>query len=206
MTTTLRSAGLLQCPACQLVMRGIAGAAGELRCARCGTPVAPRERGGLATTSALLIAALALYIPSNTLPIMATRSGFDARNDTIVSGVIELMNTGSWPLALIVFVASVLIPLLKLVVLSYLVLSVRLRWRHDPRARTRLYRLIEAVGRWSMLDVFVVGLLAALVQLGPAAQVQAGPGVVAFGAVVWLTLWATRSFDPRLIWDDHADG
>ena len=84
-------------------------------------------------------------------------------------------------------------------------LSVRLRWRHDPRSRTRLYRLIEAVGRWSMLDVFVVGLLAALVQLGPAAEVQAGPGVVAFGAVVWLTLWATRSFDPRLIWDDVDD-
>lgn len=204
MTATLRSRGLLQCPACQLVMRGTGAV--ESRCVRCGTPVAPRGNGGLGATTALLIAALALYVPSNTLPIMATRSGFESRNDTIVSGVIELMNTGSWGLALIVFVASVLIPLLKLGVLSYLVLSVRLGWRHDPRKRTRLYRLIEAVGRWSMLDVFVVGLLAALVQLGPAAQVNAGPGVVAFGAVVWLTLWATRSFDPRLIWDEQTDG
>ena len=201
---TLRSEGLLQCPACQLVMRG--SGARESRCARCGTPVAPRERGRLGTTTALLVAALALYVPSNTLPIMATRSGFESRNDTILSGVIELAHTGSWGLALIVFVASVLIPLIKLAVLSYLVLSVRLRWSHDPRGRTRLYRLIEAVGRWSMLDVFVVGLLAALVQLGPAAQVNAGPGVVAFGAVVWLTLWATRSFDPRWIWDGQADG
>jgi len=196
---TLRSRGLVQCPACQLVMG--AGAAAELRCARCGTPVVLRTSGGLGTTTALLLAALVLYVPSNTLPIMATRSGLEARNDTIVSGVIELVHTGSWLLGLIVFVASVLIPLFKLAVLSYLVLSVRLRWSHDARGRTRLYRLIEVIGRWSMLDVFVVGLLAALVQLGPAAQVQAGPGVVAFGAVVWLTLWATRSFDPRLIWE-----
>ena len=200
-TATLQSAGLLQCPACQLVMRAAAPAT-EQRCVRCGTPVEPRGEGGLGTTSALLIAALALYVPSNTLPIMATRSGFESRNDTILSGVLELFHTGSWLLAAVVFVASVLIPLLKLAVLSYLVLSVRLGWSHDPRRRTRLYRLIEAVGHWSMLDVFVVGLLAALVQLGPAAQVQAGPGVVAFGAVVWLTLWATRSFDPRLLWAD----
>jgi paraquat-inducible protein A len=203
MIATLRNQGLLQCPACELVMH--APSQTGLRCARCGTPVSTRRRGSLATTSALLLAALALYIPSNTLPIMATRSGFDSRNDTIVSGVIELANTGSWLLAVIVFVASVLIPLLKLVVLGYLVLSVKLRWRHDPQARTRLYRFIELVGRWSMLDVFVVGLLAALVQLGPAAEVQAGPGVVAFGTVVWLTLWATRSFDPRLIWEPAAD-
>ena len=200
---TLRGQGLLQCAACQLVMR--AAPADELRCPRCGTPVAQRVRGSLGTTSALLIAALALYVPSNTLPIMATRSGFETRNDTILTGIVELWHSGSWPLALIVFLASVLIPLLKLGVLGYLVMSVKLRLKHEAAARTRLYRLIEAVGRWSMLDVFVVGLLAALVQLGPAAEVQAGPGVVAFGAVVWLTLWATRSFDPRLIWDEADD-
>lgn len=203
---TLTSAGLLQCAACQLVMREPRGDRAELHCPRCGTPVAPHRRGGVGTPSALLIAALALYVPSNTLPIMATRSGFESRNDTIFSGVVELMHTGSWGLAAIVFAASIVIPLLKLVVLGYLVLSVKLRWNHDPVARTRLYRLIETVGHWSMLDVFVVGLLAALVQLGPAAEVQAGPGVVAFGAVVWLTLWATRSFDPRLIWDARDDG
>jgi paraquat-inducible protein A len=204
---TLSSEGLLQCAACQLVMREpAAGDHAELRCPRCGTPVAPQRRAGLGTTSALLVAALALYLPSNMLPIMATRSGFESRSDTILSGVFELLRSGSWLLAGIVFAASVVIPLLKLGVLGYLVLSVRLRWGHDPVFRTRLYRLIEAVGHWSMLDVFVVGLLAALVQLGPAAEVQAGPGVIAFGAVVWLTLWATRSFDPRLIWDEGADG
>lgn len=204
---TLAHARLLQCAACQLVMREPPdGDHAELRCPRCGTPLPPHRRAGLGTTSALLIAAAALYVPSNTLPIMATRSGFESRNDTIFSGVVELLHTGSWGLAAIVFAASIVIPLLKLAVLGYLVLSVKLRWDHDPVARTRLYRLIEAVGHWSMLDVFVVGLLAALVQLGPAAQVQAGPGVIAFGAVVWLTLWATRSFDPRLIWDDPNDG
>jgi paraquat-inducible protein A len=198
---TLRGRGLLQCPICQLVMRRI-GDAAEHRCPRCGGPVPERATGGLATPAALLAAAAVLYVPSNLLPIMATRSaGTAERSDTILSGVFELAHTGSWGLALIVFVASVLIPLVKLGVLSYLVLSVRLRWRHAPRLRTRLFRIIEAVGRWSMLDVFVVGLLAALVQLGPAAEVQAGPGVVAFGGVVWLTLWATRSFDPRRIWD-----
>lgn len=204
---TLASAGLLQCAACQLVMREPRGDDHvELRCPRCGTPVPRHRRGGLGTTSALLIAAALLYIPSNTLPIMATRTGFESRNDTIYSGVVELMHAGSWGLAAIVFAASIVVPLLKLVVLGYLVLSVRLRWDHDPIVRTKLYRLIETVGHWSMLDVFVVGLLAALVQLGPAAEVQAGPGVVAFGAVVWLTLWATRSFDPRLIWDGQGDG
>lgn len=202
---TMSSRGLLQCPVCQLVMRRL-DARAEHRCPRCGSPVPERATGGLATPTALLVAAAVLYIPSNTLPIMATRSaGFGERNDTILSGIVELAHTGEWVLAAIVFVASVLIPLAKLLVLGYLVLSVKLRWRHAPRLRTTLYRVMELVGRWSMLDVFVVGLLAALVQLGPAAEVQAGPGVVAFGGVVWLTLWATRSFDPRRIWD-AADG
>jgi paraquat-inducible protein A len=177
-----------------------AGGGREACCVRCGVRVHERNPRSLQTTSALLVAALALYWPANSLPIMNTRSAFEQRSDTIVSGVFGLIDTGSWVLALIVFVASVLVPLLKIGVLAYLVVSVRARAGHR-HLRTRLYRLIEFVGRWSMLDVFVVALLAALVQLGPAAEVTAGPGAVAFGAVVWLTLWATQSFDPRLIWD-----
>jgi paraquat-inducible protein A len=181
-------------------MRG--GRVREACCPRCGVRVHERKPHSLQATSALLLAALALYWPANTLPIMHTRSAIESRSDTIISGVFGLLDTGSWMLALIVFLASVVVPLLKIGVLAYLVATVRLRMAHH-RLRTRLYRFIEIVGRWSMLDVFVVALLAALVQLGPAAEVSAGPGAVAFGAVVWLTLWATQAFDPRLIWDER---
>jgi paraquat-inducible protein A len=181
-----------------------AGPLREVCCPRCGVRVRERSRHSLQTTSALLVAALALYWPANTLPIMNTRAALETRSDTIISGIFGLVDTGSWVLALIVFVASVLVPLLKIGVLAYLVLTVRARAGHRE-LRTRLYRLIELVGRWSMLDVFVVALLAALVQLGPAAEISAGPGAVAFGAVVWLTLWATQAFDPRLIWESGDD-
>jgi paraquat-inducible protein A len=200
---TLANQGLRQCRSCHLLLT--AGNGFPARCPRCAAHLTPGSDQCLHTTTALLIAALALYIPSNMLPIMLTRSALGERSDTILSGILVLSHGNSWPLAIIVFVASVLVPLLKLGVLSYLVLSVRLGWRHGRARRTRLYRLIELVGRWSMLDVFVVGVLAALVHLGPAAEVAAGPGIVAFGAVVWLTIWATQSFDPKLIWKDADD-
>jgi len=204
---TLAGHGLRQCQTCHLLLS--ASRSDTVRCARCHARLVDsqtphtRERS-LQTTTALLVAAFALYLPSNLMPIMLTRSTFGERSDTIMSGVMALLHDGSWPLALIVFVASVVVPLAKLFVLTYLVLSVRLGQRDGRHRRTRLYRLIETVGRWSMLDVFVVGVLAALVRLEPAVEVSAGPGVVAFGAVVWLTLWASQSFDPRLIWQTPA--
>lgn len=202
---TLGECGLRQCPACLLLLK--AGDGGPGRCPRCEAQLRGPLRRSVGTTTALLLSAAVLYVPSNTLPIMVTRSAVGERSDTILSGIVALAQAGSWPLAAIVFIASVLVPLLKLSVLSYLVLAVHLGWRRGRTHRTTLYRLIETVGRWSMLDVFVVGMLAALVQLGPAAQVSAGPGVVAFGTVVWLTLWATQSFDPRLLWhgEDEAE-
>lgn len=198
---TLAAHGLRQCPACLLVLT--AGDGRPARCPRCEAHLRPAPRGSLGATTALLVSAAVLYVPSNLLPIMVTRSAVGERSDTILSGIFALARAGSWPLALIVFVASVLVPLFKLGVLSYLVLAVRLGWREGRVRRTRMYRLIELVGRWSMLDVFVVAMLAALVQLGPAAQVAAGPGVIAFGTVVWLTLWATQTFDPRLLWQEE---
>lgn len=200
---TLHECGLQQCPACQLVLKAPADdRQGPGRCPRCEAQLRGPLKRSVGTTTALLLAAAALYVPSNTLPIMTTRSAVGERSDTILSGIVALAQAGSWPLAAIVFIASVLVPLLKLSVLSYLVLAVHMGWQRGRTHRTTLYRLIETVGRWSMLDVFVVGMLASLVQLGPAAQVSAGPGVVAFGTVVWLTLWATQSFDPRLLWHD----
>lgn len=133
--------------------------------------------------------------------MMETGSLITYRKDTIVSGVVHLWKTGSWMIATIVFIASVAIPLLKLFSLTLLLISVQRRSRWHPRQRTRLFRLLEGVGRWSMLDIYVVTLLAALVQLGSMATVKAGPAAIAFGAVVVLTMFATMQFDPRLIWD-----
>jgi paraquat-inducible protein A len=150
----------------------------------------------------LLIAAYILYIPANLLTIMETGSLISYRKDTILSGVIHLWKTGFWVIAVVVFIASIMIPLLKLISLTLLLISVQRRSKWHPRQLTSLYRLLEFVGRWSMLDIYVVTLLAALVQLGAMAIVKAGPGAVAFGAVVVLTMFASRQFDPRLIWDN----
>ena len=121
--------------------------------------------------------------------------------DTILSGVKELLLGGMWPLALLVFFASITVPVLKLLVLTYLLLSVQFKSRWRPRERTILYRLTESIGRWSMIDIFVIAILVALVKLGSLATIDAGPGAVAFGGVVVTTMFAAMSFDPRLIWD-----
>jgi paraquat-inducible protein A len=126
-----------------------------------------------------------------------------AQADTIMSGVIYFMVTGSWAIALVIFVASVFVPLLKLLVLSYLLISVQRKSNWRPHDRTRLYRITEVVGRWSMLDIFVVTILVALVKLGSLAAIEAGPAAVYFAGVVVITIFAAMSFDPRLIWDDR---
>jgi paraquat-inducible protein A len=155
----------------------------------------------VARTWALLIAAYILYIPANLLPIMETSSLFGSEKDTIMRGVVFLWHSGSWDLALVVFIASIMVPLLKLIALTLLLISVQRRSKWKPVQRTRLYRMVELVGRWSMLDIYVVTVLAALVQLGSLATITAGPAALAFGAVVVLTMFAAMQFDPRLIWD-----
>jgi len=149
----------------------------------------------------LLIAAGILYVPANVLPIMETSSLFGAQSDTILSGIVFLWLSGSWDLALIVFVASVVVPVSKLVALAYLLLSVRRANMPQPLQKARLYRVIELVGKWSMLDIYVVALLATVVKFQSLANITAAPGAVAFGAVVILTMLAAQAFDPRLIWD-----
>jgi paraquat-inducible protein A len=124
-----------------------------------------------------------------------------AQSDTIMSGVIYFIETGSWYLALLIFFASVVVPVLKIIVLSCLLISVQRHSHWRPEERTRLYRITEAVGRWSMVDVYVVTLMVALVELGALATIEAGPGAVFFAAVVVITMFAAMSFDPRLIWD-----
>ncbi len=155
-------------------------------------------------TWACVVAAAVLYVPANTLPIMTTVSRTEHEGHTLLGGIIELWADGSWALSFIVFIASIAVPVLKIAVLGLLAWTVRWRpqWRRLERAR--LYRLIETVGHWSMLDVYVVVLLAATVRFGPLASVSAGDGLLPFAAVVVLTLLATWSFDPRLIWRDPS--
>jgi len=197
---TAAQCGLYACRVCGLVSRP-AQAMGVLTCARCGQNLYLRRPDSIGRTWAFLIAACILYIPANVLPVMETGSLFGAQTDTIMSGVLYLWTSGSWPLAVIVFFASVTVPILKILALAFLLISVQRRSVWQPRQRTRLYRLVEYVGRWSMLDIYVVTILTALVQIHSLATIRAGPGAVAFGAVVVLTMFAAMEFDPRLIWD-----
>lgn len=175
-------------------------------CPECGAPVQARLPDSLGRTSALLVGALLLYLPSNLLPIMETRSLVESRTDTIWSGARYLWDTGSWPLAMIVVIASIVVPLLKLAVLTALVVSVRLGRVQGKLRRARLYRLVEFIGRWSMLDIYVVAVLAGVMQLDVAGTVTPRAGALAFSGVVVLTLLAAACFDPRLIWDPADNG
>ena len=199
---TAARSGLLNCHGCSLLVRrpSVAGSV-HVRCPRCGARLHLRKPNSIARTWALLIAAFIFYIPANLLPVTITTYLGSTQSDTIMSGVIFFMKTGSWGIALILFVASIVVPIAKLIVLSGLLLSVQRRSRWRPEERTRLYRITELVGRWSMLDVFVVTVLVALVRLGYLTTVEAGSGVVYFAAVVVITMIAAMAFDPRLIWD-----
>ncbi|MCA9557768.1 MAG: paraquat-inducible protein A [Myxococcales bacterium] len=194
------SASLATCHTCALLMR-LPPRTHALGCPRCGHPVHARKQNSLRRTWALVAAGAILYVPANLLPIMSVTHLGSGRTDTIMSGVMHLLHTGMWPLALIVFVASVFVPLAKLLALVLLLVSVQRGWTWRPVQRTRLYRLTEMVGRWSMVDIYVVTILAALVNAGALARVEPRPGAVFFGLVVVLTMLAAESFDPRLIWD-----
>ena len=190
------------CHECDLALRVPTSARGVApRCPRCGAVVHRRKTRSIARCWAFLIAAALCYLPANLYPAMTVVSLGNAQSDTILSGVIYLLSHGLWPLALVVFVASVVVPLVKLVALVYLLLSVQSCSRWRPADRTRLYRVTEAIGRWSMVDVYVITILVALVSLGNLATIEAEAGAVFFGAVVVLTLLAAEAFDPRLIWD-----
>jgi paraquat-inducible protein A len=202
MDVTASKVSLVSCHSCSL-LSGVHGPLEHIhaRCPRCGAALHRRKPNSVARTWALLLAAVIFYIPANVLPIMKVVSFGKAQSDTIMSGVIYFIESGSWYLALLIFFASVVVPVLKIIVLSYLLISVQRRSHWRPADRTQLYRITEAVGRWSMVDVYVVTLMVALVELGALATIEAGPGAVFFSAVVVTTMFAAMSFDPRLIWD-----
>ena len=193
-------AGLLVCHECHQINPVEEGARHQY-CSRCGGQVHARRPNSLVRTWALLLTSAILYIPANLLPIMTVVYFGSGEPDTILSGVETLIVSDMLPVAMLVFVASVAVPVLKLVGLGYLLLSIRHRSAARLRDRTRLYRLIEGVGRWSMVDIFMISLLTSLVQLGAIATVQAEPGAVAFAMVVVVTMRASNAFDPRLMWD-----
>jgi paraquat-inducible protein A len=193
--------GLVSCPRCRLLTRA-AGEAGSppLGCPRCGARLEGRKPGSLRHSAAWLTAAVLLFLPANLLPVMTTATPLSTRSDTIASGVVVLWNEGSWGLSIIVLAASILIPGLKILALGLLLVSTARGWSWRRRERTALYRVLELVGRWSMLDIFVMAVLAATLRTR-VAGVQIEPGAIAFAAVVVLTMLASARFDPRLIWD-----
>jgi paraquat-inducible protein A len=160
-----------------------------------------RKTNSISRTWALVIAAYVLIIPANLMPVMATGSLFGTEKDTIFGGVLYLWNSDSEVLAVILFTASIIIPFAKLFSLSFLLISVQIRSTWKPKLRAKLYRAVEAIGRWSMIDVYVATMLTALVQFGSLMSIRAGTGAIAFATVVVLTIFAAKSFDPRLIWD-----
>ena len=197
-----RGRALISCHNCDqlAVMRPLpAGAAAH--CPRCGAILHRRKPNSLARTWALVVAAAILYIPANLLPVMTVVYFGRGEPDTILSGVKELIQAGMWPVALLVFFASITVPVLKLIGLTFLLITVQRRSRWRLRDRGLIYRIIEQVGRWSMVDIFMISILVALVNLGSIATIEPGAGAICFAAVVIITMFASMSFDPRLIWD-----
>ncbi|BCJ08998.1 MULTISPECIES: paraquat-inducible protein A [Pseudomonas] len=194
-------AGILVCNECHELNRQEPDSTSQT-CTRCGAVVHARRPNSIVRTWALLITAMVLYIPANVLPIMTVSALGQGSPDTIMSGVITLMKHGMLPIAAVVFIASILVPTFKLVGIALLLYSVQ---RHQPlsaRQRILMYRFIEFIGRWSMLDIFVIAILVAVVNFGRIASVEANLGAVAFATVVILTMLAALTFDPRLIWDN----
>ena len=171
------------------------------RCPRCGSALHRRRPEAIGRAWALLAAAVILYVPANVYPVLQFIQLGAGAPSTILGGVVELMDSGLYPLAALVFFASVAVPLLKVVGLAALLVSCHLAWTGRLRDRTRLYGVVSAIGRWSMIDIFMETILVALVQFGAVVSIEPGVGAVAFCAVVILTMIAAESFDPRLLWD-----
>jgi paraquat-inducible protein A len=192
------SAGATSCVACELVLPP--EAQGHL-CPRCGLRVSGRKRYAVVRTLALVIAAFVLYFPANILPMSADVQAGERVTHRIVDGIRELFGAGLWPLGILILCTSIAIPLLKLAGLSWFMLSV---WRGSGRAlslKTATYRFIDEIGRWSCIDVFTIAVFVPVLQFDGLLTSQAAPGAVAFILVVVLTMWASRTFDPRLMWD-----
>ncbi len=197
---TARQEGLVACTRCTRVWP-----IGTDRCARCGTALRSRDRGSLQRVWAWLAVGMICYIPANVYPMLRTRVLFNSSDDTIIEGAIELASHGAVGIAIVIFVASVMIPVGKFVAIAWLAYSVAKPLSMEPHRRHKLYEVVEFIGRWSMIDVFVVAILSALVQLNFAASINPGPAAITFALSVIFTMLAAQSFDPRMIWDTNRE-
>ncbi len=188
--------GLASCHICEKVSPISAAS-----CPRCGGHLHMRKADSVNRTMALMIAAAVLYVPANLLPILTIRELGIPRENTIISGLIEFWEMGSYPIAIVIFTASILIPLLKIFALLWLCGAAKGMIPYSAKMLGKVYWVTELLGRWSMVDIFVVAILVAMVQLGNYMTVTPGPGALAFAGVVILTMFAAMSFDPRLLWD-----
>ncbi len=194
--------GLGSCPDCHQTVRVSANERrGIAVCPRCGSEVHPRKPDSLQYTWALVIASIIFYIPANLLPMMHVETFAGTESDTIMSGVIYFVSSGSYLIAFVIFVASIVVPIVKLIILVYLLISVQRGSCLYRRKRKKLYMLTEIIGRWSMVDVYVVGIMVALVHFGGLTEIKAGLGADFFLLVVVVTMLAAMKFDPRMIWD-----
>lgn len=200
--TTAAHTSLMSCHTChQLSQVRRLPAHSRALCPRCGAALHLRKPNSLSRTWALTLTAFILYIPANVFPVMTVISFGKGSPDTILSGVVHLIEAEMWPIALLVFFASIIVPVSKLIGLTYLLVSVQYRFHWRPRQRTLLYRVTEVIGRWSMIDIFMISILIALVKLEAIATIEPGAGAISFAAVVIITMFAAMTFDPRLIWD-----
>jgi paraquat-inducible protein A len=188
--------GLAGCHVCEKVSPVAA-----VHCPRCGSHLHLRKPDSIARTMALLIAAAIMYVPANLLPVLTTRELGISTESTIVAGMIQFWNKGSYPIAIVIFTASIVIPLLKIVSLLWLCAAAKGLVPHSAKILGKVYWITELLGRWSMVDIFVVAILVAMVQLGNYMIITPGPGALAFAGVVLLTMFAAMSFDPKLLWD-----
>ncbi len=193
---TARDAGLVACRRCTRVWP-----MGTERCGRCGSRLVSRDPRSISRVWAWWAAGLMAYLPANLYPMLETRTLFTTQNSTIVGGALELLSHGSAGIALVILVASVGIPIAKFICIAFLAMSVRRGSRMSPELRMRLYEIVEYIGRWSMIDVFVVAILASLVQLNVVASIAPGPASLAFALSVIFTMLSAQAFDPRMIWD-----
>jgi paraquat-inducible protein A len=198
---TAQSIDAVSCPLCNLLVSNSYRRTKSNHCPRCDGELSSRKKNSLNRTWALLITATILYVPANIYPILTLVSFGKSTTNTIVGGVLELVHAGQWTIAAIVFIASVMVPIFKIVALFFLVISVQFNFNWQPKKRAVLYRFTEFIGRWSMIDIFMISILIALVKLQAIATVEAGAGAIAFAAVVIITMFAAMTFDPRLIWD-----
>jgi paraquat-inducible protein A len=195
---------LIACKVCGQVHLTEPLPAGMLaRCARCGSMIEKRTRASLHLTAAFSLAALILYAPANIFPILRMEMYGAVSENTVWEGCVRLYQSGDYTVAVIVFLASIVIPFLKVLGLVFLVISTKLGMARKKLGRTRIYQFIDAIGRWSMLDVFVLAILVSLVKLQRLATIVPGRGLLAFTSVAVLTILASASFDPQMIWEDE---